>query len=213
MRLVVLISGNGSNLQAIIDACQAGRICGTLVGVLSNRADAYGLQRAADAGIPVQVLANANYADREQYDAALAEALDHWQADIVILAGFMRILTAGLVERYAGRMLNIHPALLPRYPGVNTHQRALAAGDDTHGTSVHFVTAELDGGPVILQAQVPVFPDDEVADLSARVLEQEHRIYPLVINWLCCGRLALRDHAAWLDGQRLPAAGYASDDT
>ncbi len=213
MRLVVLISGNGSNLQAIIDACQAGRIRGTLVGVLSNRADAYGLQRAADAGIPVQVLANANYADREQYDAALAEALDHWQADIVILAGFMRILTAGLVERYAGRMLNIHPALLPRYPGVNTHQRALAAGDDTHGTSVHFVTAELDGGPVILQAQVPVFPDDEVADLSARVLEQEHRIYPLVINWLCCGRLAWRDHAAWLDGQRLPAAGYASDDT
>lgn len=211
-RFVVLISGNGSNLQALIDACADGRIQGQLVGVISNKAEAFGLQRAQDAGIPTQVLANADFASREDYDAALITALESWQPDLLVMAGFMRILTPAFVQHFAGRMLNIHPSLLPKYQGIKTHQRAMAAGDDVHGATVHFVTEELDGGPVVLQAKVPIFSDDSVEDLAARVLTQEHQIYPLVVNWYCQRRLQMRDGRTWLDGRCLPTAGYASDD-
>ncbi len=212
MRFAVLISGNGSNLQALIDACQAGRIQGELVGVVSNRADAFGLERAKAAGIATQVLSNQAFADRESYDAALIQALESWNPDLLVMAGFMRILTPGFVQHFAGRMLNIHPSLLPKYQGVKTHARAIAAGDTVHGASVHFVTEELDGGPVVLQARVPIFPDDDEVTLAERVLSQEHQIYPLVINWFCQGRLTMVGTQACLDGQPLPARGYASDD-
>ncbi len=212
MRFAVLISGNGSNLQALIDACQAGRIQGELVGVVSNRADAFGLERAKAAGIATQVLSNQAFADRESYDAALIQALESWNPDLLVMAGFMRILTPGFVQHFAGRMLNIHPSLLPKYQGVKTHARAIAAGDTVHGASVHFVTEELDGGPVVLQARVPIFPDDDEVTLAERVLSQEHQIYPLVINWFCQGRLTMVGTQAYLDGQPLPARGYASDD-
>ena len=212
MRFAVLISGNGSNLQALIDACQAGRIQGELVGVVSNRADAFGLERAKAAGIATQVLSNQAFADRESYEAALIQALESWNPDLLVMAGFMRILTPGFVQHFAGRMLNIHPSLLPKYQGVKTHARAIAAGDTVHGASVHFVTEELDGGPVVLQARVPIFPDDDEVTLAERVLSQEHQIYPLVINWFCQGRLTMVGTQACLDGQPLPARGYASDD-
>ena len=212
MRFAVLISGNGSNLQALIDACQAGRIQGELVGVVSNRADAFGLERAKAAGIATQVLSNQAFANRESYDAALIQALESWKPDLLVMAGFMRILTPGFVQHFAGRMLNIHPSLLPKYQGVKTHARAIAAGDTVHGASVHFVTEELDGGPVVLQARVPIFPDDDEVTLAERVLSQEHQIYPLVINWFCQGRLTMVGTQACLDGQPLPARGYASDD-
>ena len=212
MRFAVLISGNGSNLQALIDACQAGRIQGELVGVVSNRADAFGLERAKAAGIATQVLSSQAFADRESYDAALIQALESWKPDLLVMAGFMRILTPGFVQHFAGRMLNIHPSLLPKYQGVKTHARAIAAGDTVHGASVHFVTEELDGGPVVLQARVPIFPDDDEVTLAERVLSQEHQIYPLVINWFCQGRLTMVGTQACLDGQPLPARGYASDD-
>lgn len=212
MRIVVLISGNGSNLQALINACEAGRVQGQLVGVLSNRADAYGLVRAQKAGIATQVLDNKAYANREEYDAALVQALESWQAELIVMAGFMRILTPSFVQHYQGRMLNIHPALLPKYQGIHTHARAIAAGDQVHGASVHFVTEELDGGPVVLQAKVPIFTDDTPDELAARVLTQEHQIYPLVVNWFCQGRLQMQAGQAWLDGQALPAQGYANDE-
>ena len=212
MRFAVLISGNGSNLQALIDACQAGRIQGELVGVVSNRADAFGLERAKAAGIATQVLSNQAFADRESYDAALIQALESWKPDLLVMAGFMRILTPAFVQHFAGRMLNIHPSLLPKYQGVKTHARAIAAGDTVHGATVHFVTEELDGGPIVLQARVPIFPEDDESSLAERVLSQEHQLYPLVVNWFCQQRLRMQDGHAWLDGQPLPALGYASDD-
>ncbi|WP_371185985.1 phosphoribosylglycinamide formyltransferase [Thalassotalea maritima] len=211
-RIVVLISGSGSNLQALIDACNSRQIAGDIVGVLSNKADVFGLERAQQAGIENCVLKHTQFESREQYDAALVEQIDAWQPDLVVLAGFMRILTADFVQHYKGRLLNIHPSLLPKYQGLNTHQRALDAGDKEHGVSVHFVTEELDGGPVILQAKVPIFAGDQAADLQARVHEQEHRIYPLVVNWFCTDRLTMGENCATLDGAILPASGYASDE-
>lgn len=210
-KIVVLVSGQGSNLQALIDACQQGRIAATLVAVLSNNAHAYGLQRAEEAGIAAQALDAKGFADREAFDAALAQAIDQYQPDLVVLAGYMRILSNAFVQRYAGRMLNIHPSLLPKYPGLHTHRQAIDNGDAEHGTSVHFVTEQLDGGPVILQAKVPIFPGDEEDEVIERVQTQEHTIYPLVVSWFIEGRLAMRDNAAWLDGERLPAQGYAAD--
>ncbi len=212
MRFAVLVSGNGSNLQALMDACAAGRIQGELVGVLSNRPDAFALERAREAGIATQVLSNQAFNDRDSYDAALIQALETWQPDLLVMAGFMRILTPGFVQHFAGRMLNIHPSLLPKYQGVKTHARAIAAGDTVHGASVHFVTEELDGGPIVLQARVPIFPEDDESSLAERVLSQEHQLYPLVVNWFCQQRLRMQDGQAWLDGQPLPALGYASDD-
>ncbi|HEY0207487.1 phosphoribosylglycinamide formyltransferase [Acerihabitans sp.] len=210
-KLVVLISGEGSNLQAVIDACRQGRIPARVAAVFSNRADAFGLTRAARADVPAHALSPGDYPDRAAFDRALSHAIDRYQPDAVILAGYMRILSPEFVGRYAGRMLNIHPSLLPLYPGLHTHRQALANGDDVHGTSVHFVTEQLDGGPVILQAKVPIFADDAEADLIARIKTQEHDIYPLVIGWLLDGRLALNDNAAWLDGGLLPPAGYAAE--
>lgn len=209
--IVVLISGEGSNLQAVIDACRQGRLAARIAAVFSNRADAFGLQRAARAGIQARALNPGDYADRAAFDRALMDNIDAHQPDAVILAGYMRILSSEFVGHYAGRLLNIHPSLLPLYPGLHTHRQVLANGDRIHGTSVHFVTEQLDGGPVILQANVPVFADDSEDDLIARVKAQEHAIYPLAIGWLLDGRLALRDNAAWLDGRRLPAAGHAAD--
>ena len=211
MRLVVLVSGEGSNLQAIIDACQQGRISGSVAAVFSNKSEAYGLSRARAAGIPAHALAASQFGDREAFDAQLMQEVDAYAPDLVILAGYMRILTPAFVDRYAGRMLNIHPSLLPKYPGLHTHRQALENGDSEHGTSVHFVTRELDGGPVILQAKVPVFPDDSEEDVCARVQHQEHAIYPLVVSWFAAGRLAMKDEAAWLDGKPLPPEGYAWD--
>lgn len=210
-KIVVLVSGQGSNLQALIDACQQGRIAANIVAVFSNNAQAYGLQRAAEAGITAQALDAKAFTDREAFDAALAQAIDQHQPDLVVLAGYMRILSNAFVQRYAGRMLNIHPSLLPKYPGLHTHRQAIDNGDTEHGTSVHFVTEQLDGGPVILQAKVPIFPGDEEDEVIERVQTQEHTIYPLVVSWFVEGRLAMRDNAAWLDGERLPAQGYAAD--
>lgn len=210
-KIVVLVSGQGSNLQALIDACQQGRLHASLAAVFSNKADAYGLERAREAGIPAHALDAREFSDRVAFDAALAEQIDAYAPDLIVLAGYMRILSAAFVRHYAGRMLNIHPSLLPRYPGLHTHRQALANRDAEHGTSVHFVTEELDGGPVVLQAKVPVFDGDSEEDLQARVQVQEHQIYPLVAQWFVSGRLAMREGAAWLDGGRLPPEGYAAE--
>lgn len=210
-KIVVLVSGQGSNLQALIDACQQGRIAATIVAVISNNAQAYGLQRAEEAGIAAQALDAKAFADREAFDTALAQAIDQYQPDLVVLAGYMRILSNAFVQHYAGRLLNIHPSLLPKYPGLHTHRQAIDNSDAEHGTSVHFVTEQLDGGPVILQAKVPIFPGDEEDEVIERVQSQEHTIYPLVVSWFIEGRLSMRDNAAWLDGERLPAQGYAAD--
>ncbi|EFL4494635.1 phosphoribosylglycinamide formyltransferase [Escherichia fergusonii] len=212
MNIVVLISGNGSNLQAIIDACKVNKIKGTVRAVFSNKADAFGLERAREAGIPTHVLSANDFANRDAFDKQLIAEIDNYTPDIVVLAGFMRILSPTFVEHYAEKLLNIHPSLLPKYPGLHTHRQALENGDKEHGTSVHFVTDELDGGPVILQARVPVFAGDTEDDVTARVQTQEHAIYPLVISWFVDGRLKMRDNAAWLDGKRLPPQGYAADE-
>ena len=209
--IVVVISGNGSNLQAIIDQCAAGKIDGQVVAVISNNADAYGLVRAEQADISTVVLDHKAYSDRDEYDHVLAATIDIFQADLVVLAGFMRILSTGFVEHFAGRLLNIHPSLLPKYKGLHTHQRAIDANDEEHGCSVHFVTAELDGGPVILQARVPVFDEDTADTLAERVQEQERQIYPLVCNWFCTGRLKMENDHAYLDNQLIGPQGYAAD--
>lgn len=210
-RIVILISGSGSNMQTIVAASQAGKVAGDVVAVISNKASAAGLGKAQAAGVATAVLAHNDFASREDYDAALLKLVDSFNPDVVVLAGFMRILTPAFTQHYHGRMLNIHPSLLPKYKGVDTHNRALAAGDSEHGVSVHFVTEELDGGPVILQAKVPVFADDTAADLQARVQVQEHGIYPLVVHWLCSGRLRLTAAGAELDGELLGPQGYAAD--
>ncbi len=200
--LVVLISGSGSNLQAIIDGAEAD-LPVDVRAVVSNRADAFGLERARRAGIATEVLSHGDFPDRESYDRALADRVDAYDPGLVILAGFMRILTPGFVRRFAGRMLNIHPSLLPRYRGLHTHRRALEAGDYVHGASVHFVTDELDGGPLIIQAEVPVLKGDDEASLAARVLAREHVIYPAAIRWFAAGRLRLEGDRVMLDGAPL----------
>ncbi len=203
--LVVLISGNGSNLQAIIDAIKEQGLQAEVRAVISNNPDAYGLSRARDANIAAEVLDHRTYPSREAYDQDLQRLIDRYQPDLVVLAGFMRILTEDFVNHYHGRMLNIHPSLLPKYQGLNTHQRVLEAGDNVHGVSVHFVTPELDGGPVILQAEVPVHPGDSPDDLAQRVHQQEHVIYPLVIRWFTENRLALDGDSVQFDGQPMSA--------
>lgn len=210
-KLCVLISGNGSNLQAIIDAIAAGRLNAVVSGVISNRPNAYGLERAADAGIEAICLDHTDFDDRASYDAALRAQIEAFGADCVVLAGFMRILTPEFVDAFAGKLVNIHPSLLPKYKGLHTHQRAIDNGDEEHGVSVHFVTPELDGGPVIIQCRVPVFEDDVASDLAERVQEQERRIYPLVLSWFSAGRLSMRDNKAILDEQELPETGYANE--
>ncbi len=201
--VVVLISGNGTNLQAIIDAQQHGTLHIEIRAVISNRADAFGLARARRAGIPTVVVDHTQFASRAEFDRALQTSIDTSGAQLVILAGFMRILTADFVQHFLGRLLNIHPSLLPRHRGLHTHAGALAAQDAQHGASVHFVSAELDGGPVIAQAQVPVLAHDTAATLAERVRAKEHVIYPLVIDWYARGRLHLENGKAVLDGQAL----------
>lgn len=210
--IVVLISGNGSNLQAIIDACKQKKINGTIRAVFSNKADAFGLERAREENIPAHALEASQFSGREAFDRELVQEIDAYAPDVVVLAGYMRILSPAFVGHYAGRLLNIHPSLLPKYPGLHTHRQVMENGDEEHGTSVHFVTDELDGGPVILQAKVPVFEGDSEDDVTERVQTQEHAIYPLVVSWFVDGRLQMRDGAAWLDGVRLPAQGYAADE-
>lgn len=206
--VVVLLSGTGSNLQALIDSFRTGDSPVRIRAVISNRADAYGLQRARDAGIATAVLDHKAFEGREAFDTALVELIDGYQPQLVVLAGFMRILSAGFVRHYQGRLLNIHPSLLPKYKGLHTHQRALEAGDREHGCSVHFVTEELDGGPLVVQAVIPVELDDTPERLAQRVHSQEHQIYPLAVRWFAEGRLRLGEHGALLDDQPLAASGH-----
>ncbi len=182
--IVILISGRGSNMEAIVRAFRQENWPARLCAVISNRADAAGLAFAERAGIPTRVVSHKDYADRETYDAALQAVIDTYEPDLVILAGFMRILTAGFVEHYTGRMINIHPSLLPSFRGLHTHRQAIEAGVRVHGATVHFVTPELDGGPIIAQAIVPVLPGDDEDTLADRVLAQEHRLYPRVVRWI-----------------------------
>jgi phosphoribosylglycinamide formyltransferase-1 len=193
MRVVILISGRGSNMQALLEAeALATELPVQFVCVISNKADAAGLQTAAALGVPTEVLEHRAFSDRAAFDAALAARIDAYQPDLVILAGFMRVLTEGFVRHYENRLINVHPALLPAFPGLDTHARALAAGVKLHGCTVHFVTTEVDCGPIIAQAAVPVLADDTPDSLAARVLQQEHRIYPLVVRWLAEGCVAVR---------------------
>ena len=202
-RIIVLVSGNGSNLQAIINACQN--------NLISNKPDVYSLMRAKQANIPSNVINHKEFASREAFDHQLQLQIEQYQPDLIVLAGYMRILTPHFVQHYSGKMLNIHPSLLPKYPGLNTHRRAMEAGDKEHGTTVHFVTDELDGGPIILQAKVPIFDNDEEQDIVERVLAQEHQIYPLVIKWFCDDRLTMINGRAYLDQTMIPKSGYAED--
>lgn len=209
--IVVLISGSGSNLQAILDACESSITDAKVCAVFSNKQDAYGLQRAKKSGVSAHFVDPLNHDSRKEFDHELMCQIDAYQPDLIILAGYMRILSREFVQHYVGKMLNIHPSLLPKYPGLHTHQRAIDAQDKEHGTSVHFVTEELDGGPVVLQAKVPVFPDDSAEDLAERVLTQEHQINPLVTKWFIEGRLAMIDGKAHLDGEILGEHGYAEE--
>jgi len=202
-RVVVLISGRGSNLQAILDQAGSGALPVDIAAVISNRPGVPGLERARRAGVAALELDHRGFADRPAFEAALIDLIDRQQPDLVILAGFMRVLTAGFTEHYRGRLLNIHPSLLPKFRGLHTHERAIAAGESEHGASIHFVTAELDGGPVIVQARVPVLPGDDADTLAARVLEQEHRLYPQAIHWFAMGRLRLEGEQVCFDGQAL----------
>jgi phosphoribosylglycinamide formyltransferase-1 len=206
--VVVLLSGTGGNLQAMIDSFQDSSSPVRIRAVISNRADAYGLERARNAGIETRALDHTAYEGREAFDAALIELIDTFAPKLVVLAGFMRILTPGFVRHYHGRLLNIHPSLLPAYKGLHTHRRVLEAGDATHGCSVHFVTEELDGGPLVVQAVISVELHDTPATLAQRVHTQEHLIYPLAIRWFAEGRLALSEHGASLNGQPLGPGGH-----
>ena len=192
-RIVILISGRGSNMEAIVDACAAERWPAAVAAVIANRPDARGLQFAASRGIAAEVVDHKQYETREAFDAELARVIDRYAPDVVVLAGFMRILTARFVEHYAGRMVNIHPSLLPAFPGLHTHRRAIELGCKLAGATVHYVTAELDHGPIIIQAVEPVRPDDTEDTLSQRILAKEHVIYPRAVRWIVSDELERRD--------------------
>ncbi|GAB3094913.1 phosphoribosylglycinamide formyltransferase [Aestuariicella hydrocarbonica] len=209
--IVVLISGSGTNLQALIDAQEKGVLHANIAAVISNRPGAFGLERARLAGIPTEVIDHTGFESREHFDQALQERIDAYQPTLVVLAGFMRILTEGFTRHFLGRMLNIHPSLLPKYQGLHTHQRAIEAGDSEHGVTVHFVTPELDGGPNAIQAIVPILPDDTADSLARRVQAQEHIIYPLAVSWFAEGRLRMDNDTCVLDGKVLPGSGYLLD--
>jgi len=203
-RIVVLISGNGRNLQALLDAAAAGRLGGQIVAVISNKAGAYGLERARAAGVPAVVVPHTAYASREAFDAALAAAIETYRPDIVAMAGFMRVVGDAFVRQFRGRMLNIHPSLLPRHPGLKTHQKVLDEGDRAHGATVHFVTEELDGGPCIIQGQFSVRPEDTTDILAERVMQDvELKIYPQAVAWMARDELSLQGDQAWFRGQPL----------
>lgn len=203
--IVVLISGRGSNMRAIAERAASGELPIEVRAVISDKADAAGLATAAAMNIPTRFLSAREFADRASYDQALAALVQSFEPELVVLAGFMRILSPGFIAAFADRILNIHPSLLPLYRGLHTHRRALEAGDILHGCSVHFVTEELDGGPLVIQSQVKVLPGDSESTLSARVQQQEHRIYSQAIDWFARGRLQLREQRAWLDGRVLEA--------
>ena len=200
-KTAILISGSGTNLQAFIDAVQNGDLDLELAVVFSNNPDAYGLERAEQAGIPTACIQHADFPDRESFDHAVIAELDRFEPDLLILAGFMRILSPTFVAHYAGKILNIHPALLPLYPGLNTHQRVLDAGDRWHGSTVHFVTEELDGGPRILQGRLTVVPGETADELATRVQAVEHQIYPEAAGWVGSGKVTFRHGQAWVDGE------------
>ena len=200
-KTAILISGSGTNLQAFIDAVKDGDLDLELTVVFSNNPDAYGLQRAEQAGIPTACIQHSDFPDRESFDHAVIAEFDRFEPDLLILAGFMRILSPAFVAHYAGKILNIHPALLPLYPGLNTHQRVLDAGDQWHGSTVHFVTEELDGGPRILQGRLAVVPGETADELATRVQAVEHQIYPEAAGWLGSGKVIFRDGQAWIDGK------------
>ncbi len=208
--IVVLISGQGTNLQAIIDASQKG-LPVTIRAVISNRADAYGLTRAQEAGIPTHIIAHDSFSSRSDFEQALQKQIDAYNPKAVLLAGFMRKLGSDFVKHYHGRMINIHPSLLPKYPGLNTHKRVLKEGDKEHGVSIHFVTEEVDGGPVICQARLRVAPDDTEETLKQRIHKLEHTAYPQVLQWLSSGSLTLSGKDVYLNDQKLPKAGKRLD--
>ena len=210
-KIVVLISGHGMNLQALIDACKSSYINAEIVGVFSNQSDAFGLQRAKSAGIFHRTFLRSDYADNLAMDRHIADEIDNLGADLIVLAGYMKILSAEFTHRFAGKILNIHPSLLPKYSGLHTYQRAMEAGETEHGMTIHFVNEKVDGGAIVLQAKVPIFPEDNITDIEDRVKEQEIRFYPLVIKWFVEGRLRLIDNHSYLDGNRLPPQGYAID--
>ena len=200
INIVVLISGNGSNLQAIINASKADKLSVNIVAVISNNAQAYGLERAKENLIHTEVLDHKSFPDRIQYDQALQALIDNFNPDLVVLAGFMRVLGESFVNHYLGKMINIHPSLLPLFPGLNTHQKALDSGCTEHGISIHYVTADVDSGPIIAQASVPVNQDDTAETLKQRVHKQEHISYPQVIQWFAEERMCLKNNTAYLDG-------------
>lgn len=205
-RIVVLISGRGTNLGAIIDAIAAGTLPVELAAVVCNEPDAPGIELARQAGHEVTIVRHRDFPGRDRFDAALAESIDRHDPDLVVLAGFMRILTAGFVRRYRGRLVNIHPSLLPDFPGLDTHARAIAAGAEIHGATVHFVTEELDGGPIIAQTRVPVLAGDGPDTLAARVLEREHVILPRTLAWFAARRVSLDGDRVLIDG--VPALSH-----
>lgn len=206
-RILVLISGSGSNMQAIAEACAKKEIDADIVGVISNRPAVMGLDRAAQFQIPSKVVDHTEFSTREEFDANLIRAIDEFEPDLVVLAGFMRILTPDFVRRYKGRLLNIHPSLLPKYKGLHTHQRALEAGDKEHGVTVHFVSEDLDGGPNVIQAVVPVLDGDDEGQLKTRVQQQEHVIYPIAVKWFVEGRISMIKGDAYFDNNALPETG------
>lgn len=208
--IVILISGRGSNMEALIAARDAGNLPVNIVAVISNRPEARGLETAAKAGIATHYIDHKAFAGREAFDAALAECIDGFAPDLVVLAGFMRILTEGFVRHYEGRLMNIHPSLLPSFPGLHTHQRALDEGVRIHGCTVHFVTPTLDHGPVIIQAAVPVLDSDDEDSLSARVLRQEHQVYPQAVRWFAEGKLSLEGGRVRLSADLDDSAAFIS---
>lgn len=210
-KIAVLISGQGNNLQAIIDACQTQQIPAEIVCVISNKANAFGLIRAKSAGIFSRVFLRNNFESNLAMDQSIADELDKFDVDLIVLAGYMKILTPEFIQRFEGKIINIHPSLLPKYPGLNTYQRALDSGDREHGTTVHFVNEEVDNGAIILQAKVPIFDNDTVEVIEARTREQEYRIYPIVVKWFVENRLKLQNGVAYLDNIPLPEQGYANN--
>ena len=212
-RIGILISGRGSNMQAFIDACERKELAASICLVVSSNPDAAGLEKAAAMGIETVCVNHRDYQSREAFDQALVDCLGEHEAELIILAGFMRILTPVFIAPYQGRLLNIHPSLLPKYPGLDTHQRALDAGDKEAGVTVHFVTPELDGGPPILQARIPVQAGDTAETLAARVILKEHSIYPIAAQWYIEKRLRLTEQGAMLDGKLLPNCGIHYPET
>ena len=210
-KIAVLISGQGSTLQAIIEACQTGFIPGKIVTVISNKIDSFGLERAKSADIPSRVFLRQDFTSNLDMDKAIGDYLEDLNIDLIVLAGYMKILTKPFTQRFSGKILNIHPSLLPKYPGIHTYQRALENGESEHGTTVHFVNEEIDGGAIVLQAKVPIFPGDTIEEIELRTREQEYHIYPLVIKWFVEDRLKLENGIAYLDTSPLPISGYAAE--